>query len=45
MDTNASKVTVTGNSKSQLAIGAAAILAIGILLGHAVTRYTAARPD
>jgi HSP20 family molecular chaperone IbpA len=44
MDTNASKVTVPGNSKSQLAIGAAAILAIGVLLGHAVTRYTAGIP-
>jgi hypothetical protein len=44
MDTNASKGTVTSYNKSQLAIGAAAILAVGLLLGHAVTKYTAGIP-
>ena len=44
MDTNASKGTVKSYKKSQLAIGAAAILAVGLLLGHAVTKYTAGIP-
>ena len=44
MDTDASKTTATATKKSTLAIGAAAILAIGVLLGLAVTRYTAGIP-